>query len=98
MRTEANDLFNEATLGLALLALTLVNVQIDTRSMYRTHVPTILSDKKPAISCQFDKRSEEILDQKCKVNLNKKEVEGTSVFKKNYGGLDIKSAKHRLKP
>lgn len=86
MRIGANDFFKEATLGLALLALAIVGMRIDARSMFQVQAPAILSVEKPAPFCKLDEKKEVISDQTCKVN-----------FKKFSDSLDGENEKHSLK-
>lgn len=76
MRMEAHDFLKEATLGLALLALAIVGMQIDARSMMRTQAPAVLSLEKSAPFCKLDNKNEVASDQMCKVNFKKEVADG----------------------
>jgi hypothetical protein len=62
MRAHVNDVWSEALLGLALLALAIVIVQIDAKSALRLRAPTV--HQFSGVAVEFLKKSNDNLDEK----------------------------------
>lgn len=78
MQTKADDLLKGTTLGLAVLALAVVGVQIDAKSMLLPRAPAILSIERPAPFCKIDENKQSSTNQMCKANFKKEVADGAA--------------------